>query len=169
MTYIPNASPYKAGTENSVSSSRNAILSSRLTLGRHATSCAHPAAINRALSVSTYCSSPEVIDPAHAPRLIKVLDDAKAVTERTALEALYGKDLSNAKVIVTEFKIPLDKTTYQEVEGDVPQLGSGKTLRIGFFVDDNDTPYTDVQRLINWPATFSMFGSLEDAARAVLE
>jgi len=108
-------------------------------------------------------------DPAHAPRVIKVLDDAKAVPERAALEALYGVDLSNAKVIVTEFKLPLDKTTYAQVENDIPLLGKGNSFWLGFFVDDNDTPYTDVQRMINWPATFGMFSPKEDGAVAVCE
>lgn len=108
-------------------------------------------------------------DPNHAPRIVKVLDDARDVTERETLESLYSVDLSKSKVIVTEFKLPLDKTTYAGAENDIVSLGSGKSFWIGFFVDDNDRPYTDVQKLIAWPATFGFFNAKEDGALAVCE
>ena len=54
-------------------------------------------------------------------------------------------------------------------EQDVFPLGPGKSFWIGFFVDDNDTPYTDVQRFLQWPATFGMFNPPEDGARVICE
>jgi hypothetical protein len=112
---------------------------------------------------------PRDLDPAHAPRVIRVLDNAEAVTEREILEGLYGVDLSQAKVIVTEFKLPMDKETWAQAESDIAELGPGKTFWIGFFLDDNDDPYTDVQGLSQWPATFGMFSPKEDGALAVCE
>ncbi len=113
--------------------------------------------------------SQRVIDPGHAPSIVKVLDTAEAVTERQALEGLYGVDLSKAKVVLTEFKIPIDAKTYAPKDGDVFPLGPAKSFWVGFFVDDNDHPYTDVQSLINWPATFGMFSPKEDGALAICE
>jgi hypothetical protein len=108
-------------------------------------------------------------DPSHAPRVVKVLPSAEAVTERAALEQLYGTDLSKAKVVVTEFKLPIDKQTYAGSENDIVELGPGKSFWIGFFIDDNDLPYTDVQQLISWPATFGVFSAKEEGAVAVCE
>ena len=73
-------------------------------------------------------------------------------------------------MIVTEFKIPLDKKTYEGAEGDVPQIGPGKTFWINFFIDDSDHPYTDTQeKILVWPVGSSMFGSKEEGAFAVCE
>ena len=106
----------------------------------------------------------------HAPCIVKVLDDAKGVPEREVLEHLYGEDLSKAKVIVTEFKIPMDKVTYAQAEADVPQLGPGKTFYVNFFVDDNDKAYNDVQQtVLIWPTGSSMFGAKEEVALATCE
>ena len=52
---------------------------------------------------------------------------------------------------------------------DVVELGPGKSFWIGFFIDDNDHPFTDVQELIAWPATFGMFSPKEEGAVAVCE
>lgn len=113
--------------------------------------------------------SQKFIEPKHAPRIVKVLPDAQAVSERQLLENLYGVDLSKSKVVVTEFKLPIDKVTFSGAEQDLFQLGPGKSFWIGFFIDDNDTPYTDVQRFLQWPATFGMFNPPEDGARVICE
>ena len=105
----------------------------------------------------------------HAPRIVRVLDSAENVSEREALEGLYGVDMSNAKVVLTEFKLPIDKESFSGAEGDVFPLGPGKSFWVGFFIDDNDHPYTDVQSLIQWPATFSMFNPKEDGALVTCE
>ena len=106
----------------------------------------------------------------HAPCIVKVLDDARGVPEREVLEHLYGEDLSKAKVIVTEFKIPMDKVTYAQTESDVPLLGPGKTFYVNFFVDDNDKAYNDVQQtVLVWPTASGMFSAKEDCALATCE
>jgi hypothetical protein len=113
--------------------------------------------------------SQKTIDPQHAPRIVKVLPDAELVTERKLLEDLYGVDLSTSSVVVTEFKLPIDKVTFSGAEQDIFPLGPGKSFWIGFFIDDNDTPYTDVQRFIQWPTTFGMFNPPDDGARVICE
>lgn len=114
-------------------------------------------------------NSQKTIEPGLAPRIVKVLPDAQAVSERQLLENLYGVDLSKSGVVVTEFKLPIDTVTFSGAEQDVFQLGPGKSFTIGFFIDDNDTPYTDVQRFLQWPATFGMFNPPEDSARVICE
>jgi hypothetical protein len=105
----------------------------------------------------------------HAPRVVKVLDDAKAVSERALIEAVYGVDMSDCKVIVTEFKLPIDKVTYRGSEGSLFPVRSGASFWLGFLIDDNDVPGTDVQNLLAWPASFGTFNPKEDGALAVFE
>jgi parallel beta-helix repeat protein len=109
------------------------------------------------------------IAPEHAPRIVRVLDNAADVPERAALEQLYGVDLSPAKVIVTEFMLPMDDNVWAEAEADAIDLKPGTEFWLGFFLDDNDQPYTDKQELSWWPATFGMFSPREDGAIAVCE
>ena len=52
----------------------------------------------------------------HAPRVVEVLPNAKDVEERKLIESIYGQDMSDCKVIVTEFKLPIDKVTYRGAE-----------------------------------------------------
>ncbi len=113
--------------------------------------------------------APQKPAPDLAPRIVRVLDNAEAVTERAALEGLYGVDLSKAKVIVTEFVLPIDKPLYVNAETDIIPLKPGSQFWIGFFLDDNDHPYTDVQSLSTWPATFGMSNPKEEGAIAVCE
>jgi hypothetical protein len=108
-------------------------------------------------------------DPQHVPRIVKELPNAEAVAERATLEALYGVDLSKSKVIVTEFKLPIDKVTYDQAENDIVPLGPGKSFWIGFFLDDNDHPFTESQRVILWPGSFGMFNPKEDGAMAICD
>ncbi len=112
----------------------------------------------------------EELTPAeHAPRMIKVLDNAKDVSERALLETVYGVDLSACKVIVTEFKLPLDKRTYRGSEQSLFPVRPGATFWLGFLIDDNDTPGADVQDLLAWPASYGTFNPKEDGALAVFE
>lgn len=106
------------------------------------------------------------LDPAKAPRVIKVLDNARDVEERKLIENSYGVDLSNSKVIITEFKIPVDYAW----DGRPPmEMKSGNGFWLGLFIDDNDTPGLDDQRAYPWPATFAAFGNPDQGAWAVLE
>lgn len=109
----------------------------------------------------------EALLPAdHAPRSIKVLDNAKDVPERSLIESIYGEDLSQCKVIVTEFKLPIDEQTYAGAKDAMFPVAPRKTFWLGFMIDDNDEPGTDVQRLMVWPATYGTFNPREDSALA---
>lgn len=104
------------------------------------------------------------------PRSIKVLDNAQAVAERQFIEAIYGVDLSQSKVIVTEFKLPL--TAEVGLAGDpgtIPAVAPGKSFWIGFFINDNDMPGGDVQKFLAWPATYGTFNVKEAGALATFE
>ncbi len=105
----------------------------------------------------------------HAPRIVKVLDDAKSVEERKLIESVYGVDMSKCKVIVHEFKLPIDKITWKDSEDTLFEVGPGKTFWIGFMLDDNDVPGTDVQNLIVWPASYGTFAPKETGAFATFE
>ena len=105
----------------------------------------------------------------HAPRSVEVLPTAKDVSERRLIEAIYGEDLSNCKVIVTEFKLPIDKVTYQGSEETIFPVRSGTGVWLGFMIDDNDVPGSDIQETIVWPATYGTFNVKEQGAWAVFE
>ena len=105
----------------------------------------------------------------HAPRVIEVLDNAKAVSERRLIESIYGVDMSDCKVIVSEFKLPIDKVTYQGGEQAIFPMKHGSGVWLGFAIDDNDVPGTDVQRMMVWPANFNTFAVKEAAAWAEFE
>ncbi len=104
----------------------------------------------------------------HAPRVIKVLDNAKEVSERAMIESVYGVDLSPDKVIVTEFKLPMDAVTYEGDEKVAPAMTPGSFFWLGFMIDNNDQPGADLQNLMVWPATYGTFNPPEDGAKAVL-
>lgn len=114
-------------------------------------------------------NGPYLVPTDHAPRVIKVLDNAKDVEERKLIEATYGIDMSNCKVIVTEFKLPIDKITWKDSVDTLFEVGSGKTFWLGFMIDDNDVPGTDVQNLIVWPASYGTFDPAEKGALATFE
>lgn len=109
-----------------------------------------------------------VFTPAEVPRSIRVLDDAADVEERRLIESIYGCDLAASKVIVTEFKLPLALA----FEGDAkagPAGSSGDTMWIGFMLDDNDTPGSDAQDLLVYPATYNTFALKELGCLATFE
>ncbi len=105
----------------------------------------------------------------HCPRVIKVLKDARDVPERALIESVYGVNLADSPVIVTEFKLPIDAETYAGSEAERIAMKPGQTFRLGFLINDNDAAGTDVQNYLVWPATYSNFGPLEDSAIAILE
>jgi hypothetical protein len=102
------------------------------------------------------------------PRSIRVLDNAEEVTERSLIEPIYGIDLSGAKVVVTEFKLPLDL-----VFKDDPEAGSkgrsGDHIWLGMMLNDNDIPGSDSTGLITYPATYNTFSAKEAGAKATFE
>ena len=104
-----------------------------------------------------------------APRVVKVLENAQAVEERKLVEAATGEDLSQAKVIVTEFKLPIDERTWAGSEKTLFPVASGKGFWLGFAIDDNDVPGTDLQKMEVWPASFGTFSTKEDSAWVTFE
>ena len=110
-----------------------------------------------------------LIPAEHAPRVIKVLDNARDVPERKIIESIYGEDLSDCKVIVSEFKLPIDEQTYGGDTAAMFPVASGKRFWLGFMIDDNDSPGADVQNLMVWPATYGTFSPKEDGALAIFE
>jgi hypothetical protein len=109
-----------------------------------------------------------VLDPKLAPRSIRVLDNAHDIEERKLIEGIYGTDLSNAKVIVTEWKLPLEYAFATDPTSG-PKGNSGESFWLGFTIDDNDVPGSDIQKLIFWPATYGTFEVKERGALATLE
>ncbi len=109
------------------------------------------------------------LDPAKAPRVIRLLPDGTDIPERTYIESVYGIDLSKTPAYVYEFKLPLDESTYQGDEKIIPEVQSGKWFWFGFMLNDNDDPGTDIQYGIVWPGTFGMFAQPEAGAKAYFE
>lgn len=110
-----------------------------------------------------------LVPPAHAPRVVKVLPNARDLPERRLIESIYGVDMADSPVIVTECKLPIDTTTYKDAVNDLFPLKSGRKFRIGFAINDSDDPGTDVPDYLVWPATYTNFNTLDDLAIAVLE
>ena len=118
----------------------------------------------------SWYGTPETRLPAaDAPRIVKVLDNARDVEERKMIESIYGEDMSDCKVIIYEFKLPINKTTYAHGEDRIFPLAPGKTFWIGFMIDDNDQPGSDVQNLLVWPVTYGTFSPKEVGAIATCE
>jgi hypothetical protein len=111
----------------------------------------------------------DLVSEQHAPRVVKVLDDAKSVTEREMIESVYGIDMSGCKVIVTEFKLPLDKESFAGNPAAQFATTPGSKFWLGLLINDNDEPGSDIQRYLYWPATYSTFQPKEDGAQAILE
>lgn len=112
-----------------------------------------------------------IYTPEQVPRVVKVLDSASDVEERALIEAVYGVDLSKSKVIVSEFKLRFDDTVafqggYNSV---IPEIASGKSFWLGFFINDNDIAGSDIQKLLAWPATYGTFAVKEAGALATFE
>lgn len=116
------------------------------------------------------------LDAAKVPRVIRVLDNAKEVDERRLIEQAYGVDLTNSKVIITEFKLPVhyiwgnDPWPNGKRSPAAPlEMKAGTGFWFGMFIDDNDVPGTDVQKAYSWPVTFQAFGNANYGAWGVLE
>ncbi|HEY3324184.1 MAG TPA: right-handed parallel beta-helix repeat-containing protein [Planctomycetota bacterium] len=109
------------------------------------------------------------LDPAKAPRVIKKFENAEDIPERQLIESIYGVDLAQSPGYIIEFKLPLDESTYKDDEKIIPPVESGKSFWLGFMLNDNDTPGTDVQNFIAWPGTFGMFNPAEAGAKAIFE
>ncbi len=113
-----------------------------------------------------------IMPETQAPRSMKVLDDARDVPERELIETVYDVDMSRARVIVIEFKLPIDEVTYKDSLKelkDITPWGPGMEFWLGFLINDNDVPGTTVQNFLLWPPSYNNFAGKEEGARAVLE
>jgi hypothetical protein len=117
----------------------------------------------------TFKPSPWIMPPDIAPVSIKILDNAKDVEERKLIESIYGQDMSGCKVEIVEYRVSVDNTTFQGAEQAIFKLEPGAKFWIGFLIDDNDEPGTDVQNFLFWPVTYGTFSPKEVGAQAVLD
>jgi hypothetical protein len=101
--------------------------------------------------------------------MVKVLDNARDVEERQLIESIYGEDMSDCKVIVYEFKLPINKETYKGGEDRLFSLEPGKSFWLGFMIDDNNQPGADIQNFLLWPVTYGTFSPKEVGAIATCE
>jgi len=111
----------------------------------------------------------KVLPADHCPARVTVYDSPKDIPERSIIEDNYGVDLSRCKVLVMEYKLPIDAVTY---DGDLTAkfpVASGKSTWIGFMLDDNDNPGTDYQHCLVWPANYNTFADKEVAAYCTFE
>lgn len=112
----------------------------------------------------------DMVMPAdHCLASVQVLDSAKDVPERSIVEGLYGVDLAKCKVMITEYKLPIDEITYQGDTNALFPVASGKTVWIGFMLDVNDVPGADYQNYCFWPANYSTFAEKEASALCTFE
>ncbi len=111
-----------------------------------------------------------LLTPELAPRSIKVLTDTAAVAaERMLIEAATGADLSKAKAMVIEVKIPqATMTPMQRPEQEVV-FESGKGFRLGIMLNDNDVTGWDDLNPVVWPSTYGTFERPDRLAPAVFE
>ena len=110
-----------------------------------------------------------ILSPEHAPRVIKVLDNAKSISERRLLENIAGVDMSDCKVELFEAKLPIDKITYAGREEALWELKPGNQFWLGFLIDNNDQPGADTMNFIQWPLGSGYWMPKENGARAVLD
>ena len=111
----------------------------------------------------------KLLDPVKAPRKITAYENAQAFPERKLIENLYGIDMSGCKVLVLEFKIPLDADTYENDVKAVPASTSGSSIWLGMLIDDNDIKGGDVQNYELWPSTYGTFSGKEAGAIGTFE
>jgi hypothetical protein len=110
-----------------------------------------------------------VLPPDHAPRMVKVLKDARDVPERRLIESIYGVDMADRPVIVTECKLPIDATTYKDALPALFALKPGQSFRLGLQLNDSDDPTAGHQGSLVWPATYGHLNPIGEMAIAVLE
>ena len=92
---------------------------------------------------------------------------------RTNVGAALRALAENPELVRTYGLSPRRLSTYAFALGSllvVPSaLLTGASSGLGFLINDNDDPGTDVQNYLVWPATYGNFNPVEDAAIAVLE
>ena len=101
--------------------------------------------------------------------VVKVVDNTEEVSERQLIESIFGVNMRDCKVHLYETGIPMDAKTYAGRPSAKFDLKSGQKFWLGFLIDDNDQPGTDVQYFLYWPATYGTFNPKETGAIAELE
>jgi hypothetical protein len=104
-----------------------------------------------------------------APCAVRVLDDVRDLPERALVETVTGDDLSKARAILYEFRVPVDERAYEGSRESVFPVGPGQGFWFGVMLSDNDTPGADVQDFAVWPAGFGTFEPKERGAWAEFE
>jgi hypothetical protein len=74
-----------------------------------------------------------------------------------------------AKVIVIEFKLPIDERAWVKDEKSVFPVESGTGFWLGFMIDDNDLPGAGLQKLETWPSGYGTFAPKEDGVWVTFE
>lgn len=105
-----------------------------------------------------------------APRSIRVLDDTAAVAEeRELIEGATGSDLSKAKVMIIEVRIPQSAMTPMQRPEQEVVFASGKGFQLGIALNDNDVSGWDDLNPVMWPSTYGTFERPDRLAPAVFE
>ncbi len=104
-----------------------------------------------------------------APRVVRVLNDVRDLPERALMESATGEDLSRAKAILYEFRMPVDERSYEGSTKSIFPVEPGKGFWFGLMISDNDTPGSDVQDYAVWPPSFGSYEVKERGAWAVFE
>jgi hypothetical protein len=63
----------------------------------------------------------------------------------------------------------MDNKTYAGREKARFELKPGQEFWLGFLINDNDQPGTDVQYFLYWPVTYGTFSAKDTGAIAVFE
>jgi hypothetical protein len=104
-----------------------------------------------------------------APCAVRVLDDARDLPERALVESATGEDLSTARAVLYEFRLPVDARAYEGATDAIFPVGPGRGFWLGVMLSDNDTPGADVQDFAVWPPSFGTFEPKERGAWAEFE
>lgn len=109
------------------------------------------------------------LDHKDSPLVVKWLENAEAVTERQTIENIYGVSMRDCKVQLFETKVPMDAKTYAGRPEARFDLKPKQEFWLGFLINDNDQPGTDVQNFLTWPVTYGTFSAKESGAIGVFE
>ncbi|MFO0890032.1 MAG: right-handed parallel beta-helix repeat-containing protein [Isosphaeraceae bacterium] len=107
--------------------------------------------------------------PDVAPRVIRIINADDVRPERALVESATGRSLDGAKAVVFEFRLPIDRRTYQSSEEAIFPVEPGKGFWLGIMLRDNDLAGADLQDYEVWPPSFGTFEVKEKGAWAVFE
>ena len=109
------------------------------------------------------------LDPAKAPRVVKVFESTKDIPERKYIEDIYGIDLSKKSRVRHRVQAAArrDELPGRHADHSARRVGQGILVRP--HAQRQRHPGADIQNYIAWPATFGMFAMPEAGARAIFE